>query len=272
MTAVAARPTTDRTTMAPLARTSAAAALDTSVLRQLGLLIQWQFRRGAEMFPLLVVVQTLLAATTVFGYGMLVGDPPPLAAMFLATGAATINLIMVGLVLTPQGVAQSKTEGSLAWMRTLPVPRWTFFASELIVYAIVALPGAVLGLVLGAWQFDVTLSLSPWLALAAPLVALIATSVGYSIALLLKPQVAALVSQVIVFVVLLFSPISIPGERLPEWLSTVHEWLPIAPMADLMRASLLSDTFSMDARPAIVLAVWTVLALVGASRALSRRT
>ncbi len=254
------------------ATASPAATLGTSVVRQLGLLIQWQFRRGAQMFPLLAVVQTLLAATTVFGYGLLVGDPPPDAALFLATGAATVNLIMVGLVLTPQGVAQAKTEGSLAWMRTLPVPRWTFLASDLVVYALVALPGSVLGLVVGTWRFGVTLSLSPWLALAAPLVAVIATAVGYSIALLLRPQLAMLVSQVIVFVVLLFSPISIPTQRLPQWLATAHEWLPIAPMADLMRASLVSDVFSMGTRPALVLAAWTVLALAGANRALSRRT
>ena len=240
--------------------------------RQLGLLVQWQFRRGAEMMPLLVIVQILLSVTTVFGYGLLVGDPPPEAAAFLATGAATVTLIMVGLVMTPQGVGQSKTEGSLAWMRTLPVPRWTYLASELIVWTLVALPGSVLGVVAGAWRFDVDLSISPWIVLAAPLVSLIAATVGYSMALLLKPQLAQLISQVIVFIVLLFSPISFPAARMPEWLATMHEWLPIAPMADLMRASLMSDVFAMPLRSTLVLAAWTAVALYGAGRALSRRS
>lgn len=257
-----------RTNMAPA---TAASTLNTSVLRQLGLLTQWNFLRGSTMFPLLIVVQTLLASTTVFGYGMLIGDLPPEPAMFLATGAATVNLIMVGLVLAPQGVSQSKTEGSLGWMRTLPVPRWVFLASDLIVYSIVALPGAALGLVLGAWHFGIDLSISPWLALAAPLVAAIATSVGYSLALLLKPQLAMMISQVLVFVILLFSPISIPTANLPSWLASAHEWLPIAPMADLMRASLISDVFTVEPRALAVLSVWTVATVFGASRALSKR-
>ncbi|MCL1871888.1 MAG: ABC transporter permease [Promicromonosporaceae bacterium] len=241
-------------------------------LRQLGLLVQWQLRRGADMVPFLVVVQVLLSVTTVFGYGLLVGTPPPDAAAYLATGAATVTLIMVGLVMTPQGVGQSKTEGSLAWMRTLPVPRWAYLASDLVVWTLIALPGSVLGVVAGAWRFDVTLSISPWIVLAAPLVSLVAATVGYSMALLLKPQLAALVSQVIVFVVLLFSPISFPAARLPQWLGVVHDWLPIQPMAELMRAMLLSDTFQMSTRSSLVLAAWTVVALAGAGRALARRS
>ena len=55
--------------------------------RQAGLLLQWQFRRMSRFLPLLVVVQILLAMTTVLGYGLLVGTPPPEQALYLATGA-----------------------------------------------------------------------------------------------------------------------------------------------------------------------------------------
>ncbi|MCL2491080.1 MAG: hypothetical protein FWF36_10270 [Propionibacteriaceae bacterium] len=93
---------------------------------QLGLMIRWQFARMSSYLPLLVVVQVLLAITTVLGYGLLVGTPPPEQAVYLATGASTVTLVMVGLVMTPQMVAQARTEGSLDWMRTLPVPRAVF--------------------------------------------------------------------------------------------------------------------------------------------------
>lgn len=241
-------------------------------LTQAGLLMQWQLRRMADMIPFLVVVQILLAVTTVFGYGLLIGTPPPEAAAYLATGASTVTLVMVGLVMTPQMVAQAKTEGSLGWMRTLPVPRSVYLAADLAGWALIALPGTVLGLVAGAWRFDVALSISPWIVLAAPLVSLVSATIGYSMALLLKPQLSALISQVIVFVVLLFSPISFPAERLPGWLATVHDWLPIQPLADFMRASLMSDTFTMPLRSTLVLAVWTVAALAGAGAALRKRT
>jgi len=243
-----------------------------AALRQFGLIVQWQFRRSASMVPLLVVVQALLAATTVFGYGLLVGTPPPASAAYLATGASTVTLIMVGLVIAPQSVALAKTEGSLEWMRTLPVPRAVFLAADLTIYTLIALPGMALGLAAGAWRFHVTLSLSSWIVLAVPLVSLIAATVGYSMALLLKPQLAQMLSQVLVFVALLFSPISFPAERMPGWLQAVHHWLPIEPMADLMRAVLIGDQFGMSTRSVAVLAVWTVAAVIGALVVLQRRT
>ena len=241
-------------------------------LRQFGLIVQWQFRRSASLVPLLVVVQALLAATTVFGYGLLVGTPPPAAAAYLATGASTVTLIMVGLVIAPQSVAQAKTEGSLEWMRTLPVPRAVFLSADLAIYTLIALPGMALGLATGAWRFDVALSLSPWVVLTVPLVSLIAATVGYSMALLLKPQLAQMLSQVLVFVALLFSPISFPADRMPGWLQVAHHWLPIEPMADLMRAVLIRDRFDMPVRSAGVLAVWAVVAVVGALAVLRRRS
>jgi ABC-2 type transport system permease protein len=257
-----------RTTTMPIAATAGRAG----TLSQIGLLFQWQLRRGLPMIPFLVVVQAMMAVLTVFGYGLLIGSPPPEVAMYLATGAVIVNLIMVGLVITPQGVAESKTEGSLGWMRTLPVPRWVYLASELLLWVLLTLPGTALGLFLGAWHYDVTLSISPWLILAAPLTAFIATTVGYSMALLTPPRVAALITQIIVFVVLMFSPISFPASRLPGWLSAAHRWLPFEPLADLMRATLLSNQFDMPMRSIVVLAVWTVVASIGAMAALSKRT
>jgi ABC-2 type transport system permease protein len=116
-----------------------------------------------------------------------------------------------------------------------------------------------------------TLSVTPWVILAAPLVSLIAATVGYSMALLLKPQLAHLITQVLVFVILLFSPISFPPAHMPTWLQNVHHWLPLQPMAELMRSTLLADTFSMPLRSVVVLAVWTVAAVAGAIAVLRRR-
>ena len=129
--------------------------------RQGLLLLQWQLRRSLPYIPLLVVVQVALAVATVVGYGLLVGTPSPDVALYLATGAPTITLITVGLVMTPQMLAQAKTEGSLDWMRTLPVPRWTFLASDLLMWTLIALPGMVLGVVAGVLRFNVHLSIAP---------------------------------------------------------------------------------------------------------------
>ena len=240
-------------------------------VRQTLLLAQWQLSRQSQYLPLMVVVQVFMAVATVVGYGLLVGDPDPVTALFLATGAPTITLVTVGLVMVPQMVGQSRTEGSLDWMRTLPVPRISFLLSDLLVWTLIALPGMALGVVAGVLRFDVDLSLAPWLLPATVLVSLTAAAVGYAMATLLPPQLAMLLTQALVFVVLLFSPVSYPAERMPAWLQTAHEWLPVEPMAQLVRAGLAQDTFAMPTRSLVVLLAWAAASLVGAALALRRR-
>lgn len=239
--------------------------------RQGLLLLQWQLRRSLPYIPLLVVVQVALAVATVVGYGLLVGTPSPDVALYLATGAPTITLITVGLVMTPQMIAQAKTEGSLDWMRTLPVPRWTFLASDLLMWTLIALPGMVLGVVAGVLRFDVHLSIAPWVVLAALLVSLTSASVGYAMASVLPPMLAQLLTQVLIFVVLLFSPVSYPASRMPEWLQRAHQFLPIEPMAQLIRAGLASADFTVPGRSMVVLGVWVCVAVAAALTALRRR-
>lgn len=239
--------------------------------RQTLLLAQWQFRRQSTVLPLMVVVQVAIAVATVVGYGLLVGDPTPEVALFLATGAPTITLITVGLILTPQMISQAKTEGSLDWMRTLPVPRSLFLVSDLLVWTVLALPGMVLGVVAGVLRFDVDLSVAPWIGGAVLLVSLTAAAVGYAMASLLPPAVAMIMTQLLVFIVMLFSPVSYPAERMPTWLQDAHELLPIEPMAQLMRAGLAHDTFTVPGRSVVVLLVWCAVAVAGALAALRRR-
>jgi len=242
-----------------------------TAVRQGLLLLQWQLRRGSTVMPLLVVVQIGMAVATVVGYGLLVGDPTPDVALYLATGAPTITLITVGLVMTPQMLGQARTEGSLDWMRTLPVPRWTFLASDLLMWTLIALPGMVLGVVAGVMRFDVQLSIAPWLVGAALLVSLTSASVGYAMASVLPPMLAMLMTQVLVFVVLLFSPVSYPASRMPEWLQHAHAYLPIEPMAQVVRAGLANADFTVPGRSVAVLGVWCVVSVGAALAALRRR-
>ncbi|TFC83773.1 ABC transporter permease [Cryobacterium cheniae] len=241
-------------------------------LRQTLLLTQWQFRRQAQALPLLVTVQIFMAIATVVGYGLLVGAPSPEVALYLATGAPTVTLITVGLVMTPQIVAQSKTEGSFDWMRTLPVPRTAFLFSDLLVWTLLALPGMVLGVIAGALRFDITLSPAPWIVAAVIVVSITAAAVGYAMATLLPPAVATLLTQMLIFIVMLFSPVSYPASRLPDWLATAHEFLPIEPMAQLIRAGLVQNEFTMPAHSIIVLGIWCAASILGAVAALRRQS
>lgn len=240
-------------------------------VQQLLLLIQWQLRRYSQVLPLIVVVQIFMSVATVIGYGLLVGDPTPEVALYLATGAPTVTLITIGLVLTPQVVAQSRLEGSYDWLRTLPVARPLFLVSDLLVWTLLALPGVVLGIVAGAVRFDLDYAVSWWIVPATLVVSLTAASVGYGLATLLPPLIAQLITQAIIFIVLLFSPVSYPADRMPSWLQTVHQWLPLEPMAQLVRSALAPNHFEFPLRSAAVLGAWCLVAMVGAYLALRRR-
>lgn len=242
-----------------------------TALRQYGLLTQWQLRRQSASLPILIVVQALLAVGTVLGFGIIMGELTDSAALFLATGAPTVTLITVGLVMAPQMLSQAKTEGSAAWMMTLPVPRLAFLAADLTVWTLVALPGTLLALLAGVARYGVELSIAPWALPAALLVSLTAAAVGYAMAAVLPPTIAQLMTQLLIFAILLFSPITFPAGRLPEWLASVHEVLPIEPMAELIRAGLAHEAFSVPASSLAVLVAWCAGAVVLAAAALRRR-
>jgi ABC-2 type transport system permease protein len=74
-------------------------------------------------------------------------------------------------------------------------------------------------------------------------------------------MMAMLLSQVLVFGVLLFSPVNYPAERMPEWMQTIHSVLPVQAMAEVIRGSLASDTFRLTAGPVLLLAVWCAISL-----------
>ena len=262
--------TTSTVTRSTAASAARPAAVGTA-WRQLGLMVQWQVRRRTPELPLLVLMQILIPVATIVGYGLLVGRPDRTAGLYLATGAPIITLIGIGLIMTPQLVSQARTEGSLDWMRTLPVPREVFLVADLAVWTVVALPGVVSGAVIGALRFDVDLAPTWWLVIVALLVSLTAAAVGYAVACLLSPMLALLMSQVLVFVVLLFTPISFPADRMPHWAQQVHAWLPLEPMAQVVRAGLAPHDFTVPFRSWVVLLAWCAAAVLAARWALRRR-
>ena len=98
-----------------------------------------------------------------------------------------------------------------------------------------------------------------------------AAAVGEAMATLLPPAVAQIITRMLVFIVLLFTPVSFPADRLPGWLATAHEYLPVEPMAQLIRAALAQDHFSMPGRALVVLILWCLASVLGAVAALRRR-
>ena len=214
----------------------------------------------------------LLAAGVVVGFGLLIPDIDTETARFLSTGTPTILLMVLGLVIVSQGVAQARTSGTFAYLRALPVPRPLLLASELTVWLIVAVPSVAAAVIVAMLRYDLSYSFDwPLLIGASVLVTITAAAVGYALAVVLPPMLAQLVSQALVFFVMLFSPITFPASQLPAWFETLHDILPVRPAADLLRAGLASDVYTASSQDLLVLAVWCVIGLTFSLRALVRR-
>ena len=242
-----------------------------STLRSTTLLMQWQILRLKQFLPLAVVVQVLFAFGIVVGYPLLFPEIDEMTVLFLATGAPAITLITMGLVALPQLVAQARMEGTLEYMRSLPVPRMVYLAADLLVWLAIVLPGVVFAVMVGAWAFDLALRVSLLVIPSVLLVATTAAAVGYAMASVLPPLIAMLLTQVLVIGVLVFSPINFPADRLPEWMQTVHAVLPVQAMGEVIRGSLAADTFALDSGPFLLLGVWCALSLALTYATLQRR-
>jgi len=242
-------------------------------LRSYGLMLSWEVRSYRIVLPLAMVSQIILGAGLVIGFGFLVGDIPPTQALFLATGVTVISMITVGLVLVPQLIAARKYAGIYDYMWSLPVPRSASVASSLTVNSLIALPGMALALAIGWWRYDLALSFSVLLVPAILLTLLTAASVGFAMGHAIpNPQLTALVTNVLVFVILLYSPINFPPERLPAWLAAAHQALPMLHAANVVRAGLTEGLATHVGQSFAVLCAWALAAWAVTAWVVGRRS
>lgn len=240
-------------------------------MRSYGLLVKWQYYRFRRELVMLIVLQVLLGLGIVYGFALLLPDIDAQSAVFFATGAATLGLMVLGLTVVPQEVSQAKLSGRHQYVATFPVPRLAMLAAEVSWWLLVQLPGTVITLIVASIRFDIDLHLSWTVVPAIALVALTGASVGYAIASLLRPEVANQVTQFTSIGVLLFSPINYPAERLPAVLRTIHHVLPVEYMADVVRGSL-TGTYATNAALAFaVVAAWCGVGLLISYRVAVRR-
>lgn len=241
-------------------------------LRSYVLLLRWEMTSLRLVLPILLVVQLLMGAGVVLGFGLLFDRIPEAQAVYLATGATVIALLMVGLVAAPQMVANQKMTGTYDYLWSLPVPRLVEVLASLTVYGAMALPGMIVALGVAVLRFDLPLRVGPLVIPAAGLTVLMATSVGYAFAHgISRPMVTGLITQVLAFAILLFSPINFPAERLPAWYATVHRYLPFQHAAVVVRDALTGGGTPGLGFSYAILSLWTVAGWLVTWRVLGRR-
>ncbi len=219
------------------------------------LMLKWTFLSSRPWLSLNLAVQIGIAVAFIFGIGYFYPQITPSIAKYLTTGSPTLVLLTVGLVVVPQVVASMRAEGTFDYIWSLPVPRMAHIAADATNMFGSMIPGILLSVILGKFHFGFDLNVSPLVIPAVLLIAASATFVGYSIAFAVpKPMMVNIITQLMVFFVMMFSPVMYPAEQLPQWLQSIHNVLPIKYMADLMRGTLTD----------LPVELWRAFAVVGA--------
>ena len=226
------------------------------------LLLRWQLLRQRQFLPLLIAIQIALGVGVIYGFSFLVPTVTPTVALFFATGAPTLSLILVGLTVVPQETSLSRTDGRLTYVAALPVPRLAPMLAEVSFWLLIQLPGSLITLLLAGLHFDVHLRLDPLIIPAVALVSLTSAALGYALAVSFPPTAASQIASFLAIALLLFSPINYPLERLPQVLQHIHQVLPVAYMADIIRGAL---SGRYDANRATAFGVVAEFAVVPAS-------
>lgn len=236
-------------------------------------MLRWQLASLRTLLPLLTAIQVLVGAGFVLGIALLFDDISPTAALFVSTGAPVMNLLMVGLILGPQLVAQQKAQQSYDFLQALPVPRTMTGLAWYTVTLIGGLPAVVVSLLVAQLRYGITFTVSPAVVAAVLLTAFTGTMLGYALGHALpNPMSIQLVEGVLRFVVFGLSPILFPAEQLPGWLAALSWWLPFGHMAVIVRDSLAPEMVADAAISYLVVAIWGVTCAGIAAWTLGRRT
>ena len=235
-------------------------------------MLRWEIVRMRLVLPLTALVQVVTGAGLILGLGLFFEDISTVSILYLATGAVVITLVTVGLVLGPQLIAQLRQRGSWDFFAALPVPRSAATAAWVGLTTIVAIPGMIAAL-FAAWiRYDAQLHPSLLIVPAVGLVLLSGALVGYAYGHAIpQPRLVNLVSQVLIFVIFGFSPISFPAENLPGWLAELHQYLPFVHMGNVVRAGLTEGLATDVGQSFGILTAWTLAAGIVASVAIGRR-
>jgi len=235
-------------------------------------MVRWHLASLRMWLVTMTIVQLLSGVGFVLGISLFFVHIPTSAALFVSTGVPVVNLLIVGMVLGPQLVANQRTNGSYDYLRSMPVTRSVTAAAWYTVCLIGGLPAMVVALAVAKLRYDLPLHVSPMIVPAVLLTSFAGTMLGYALGhAIANPMATRLITQLLVFVVFGFAPVLFPVSQMPRWLGTLNWWLPFRHMAVVTRAALTPGGHAAVISAYIVLAVWTIVCAALAGRALGRR-
>jgi len=160
-------------------------------------LIKWSLLRHKIYIPIFTIVQVILSLAVIYGFSFVTNSVDSLSKSYLYTGAVTINIIAVTCVLSPQIVSESKQNGIFSYEKTLDISRIQIILADLIIWALLALPGFIVSTFLGAFNFMIPIEIT-LLGISSVLFVIISlTLLGFAIAYVLPTNIMALITLAI---------------------------------------------------------------------------
>jgi len=235
-------------------------------------LTRWHLAGLRMWLMLLTVVQVMTGAGFVLGFALFFDHIPASAALFVSTGVPVINLVVVGLVLGPQLVAQQKLQQSYDFVRALPVPQSAAAVAWYTVCLLAGLPAVAASLLIAEARYGIAFTVSPAIVPAVLLTAFTGTMLGYGLGHAVpNPMVTTLVTELMIFAVFGFAPVVYPPWQLPSWLATLNWWFPFGHMAVIVRAGLTSGMVTGIASSYVTVTAWGIIGVAVSAWALVRR-
>jgi ABC-2 type transport system permease protein len=235
-------------------------------------MLRFDLAAQRNWLPMFLLMQIMFGAGMAIIYGFYIGHLTRDAALFLVSSSPALAVLTAGLIGVVMMASERQQAGTWDFIWSLPAPRSAVVAATFTVLTVLSVPGIVVALVLAAWRYGLTLTVSPAVVPALLLSSLMATSVGFAITMLIaKPVVTNAVVNALVFVVLIFSPIQFPIGRLPLWLADVHRVLPVYYLGQVIRASLTTGIVTNTALSYVMLTAWTMAAWAGTAWVVGRR-
>lgn len=235
-------------------------------------MLRWQLTSLRIWAPVAASIEALSGVGMIVGIGLLVPHLPTRGALYLTTGSAVVTLILIGLILGPQLVAQQKADHTYEYLLALPLPRSAAALSWCAVVLIVGLPGAVATLLAGMWRFGLSLTVSASVVPAVLLAIFTATMLGYAVAhAISQPMITIILSEVFIFFAFGYAPVNFPADQMPHWLAEANLWLPFLPMATVVRDGLTTGVVTHVGQSYCVLTAWAIASAGLAALAVGRR-
>ncbi len=231
-----------------------------------------QILEQRSMLAFLLFFGTFFPVLMVFGFGHFGGGLTYEGLLYTVSGAAVLSLVVSGINMVGQGVAEMKQNGTFIYYASLPISKAALIVGLLGSRVLISIPGLVLSLVAGTLLYGTPLPVNPLIVVIMILAAVSMSGVGAAIGIVSPNQyIASFITQVAQVVVIFAAPILMPVSSLPLPLQITGYLLPPTYAADALRRALIGATDGTFLLDIGILALCGVASLVLTARGLKWR-